>query len=217
VTNARDPDLFRPARDADERAKARRRLGLPEGGRGVGFIGTLLPHKGPLVFLDALERVLNAHADTWGVLAGGGPLRDEVERRTLANDRLVFLGGLAYPDEVADFYRALDVLAVPSYAYGQWSEQCSRALVEGMLSCPVVVSQSGAMPDVVKGVGQIVRERDADDLAAGIARSLESGSAQIEAARQRAIDRFSGEAIASQLEDIWEAAVNRRPERSRGS
>ena len=106
-----DPDRFHPGPAAD--ATDPRIGGDPRSaGIVVGFAGRFVPEKGIGVLLDALGRDDRLRAR----IAGAGPM--EAELRALATergiaDRVEFVGPVA-PDEIADFYRSLDVLAVPS-------------------------------------------------------------------------------------------------------
>ncbi|WP_344256244.1 glycosyltransferase [Terrabacter carboxydivorans] len=130
----------------------------------VGFAGRLDAAKGVEVLLRAaaLEPGLRLR------LVGDGPQRRELEAlaRTLGiDDRVELLGALA-PEQLPDFYRSLDVLAVPSLTTASWVEQFGRVAVEAMAcGTPVVVSDSGALPEVVGDAALVVPEGDAVALA----------------------------------------------------
>lgn len=159
-------------------------------GIAVGYAGRLAAHKGVTVLLEAIagDQRLSLH------LAGAGP--QEAELRHRADElglgtRVTFHGSLGQGDLPA-FYQSLDVLAVPSLETPTWVEQFGRVAVEAMAcGVPVVASDSGALPDVVGGVGLLVPPGDPgalreallrvgtdDELAAGLrSRGLERAAA----------------------------------------
>src|SRR6478736_3934643 len=133
----------------------------------VGFAGRLDAAKGADVLLRAaaLEPAVRVR------LAGDGPERhalvDLAERLGIA-DRVELLGALA-PEALTDFYRSLDVLVVPSLTTPSWVEQFGRVALEAMAcGTPVVVSDSGALPDVVGEAAIVVAEGDPAELAKAI-------------------------------------------------
>jgi GT2 family glycosyltransferase len=73
-------------------------------------------------------------------------------------------------DDLPDFYRAIDILAVPSLTTASWVEQYGRVAVEAMAcGTPVVASDSGALRDVVADAGVLVPPGDAQALGAALA------------------------------------------------
>ncbi|WP_235509645.1 glycosyltransferase [Terrabacter sp. Soil811] len=132
--------------------------------RVVGFAGRLEAAKGA----DVLLRAVALEPDVRVRLAGDGPQRAELEALAVSldiADRAELLGALA-PEGLPDFYRSLDVLAVPSLTTPSWAEQFGRVAVEAMAcGVPVVVSDSGALPEVVGDAALVVPEGDAVELA----------------------------------------------------
>lgn len=142
----------------------------PDDGRvRVGYVGRLEAHKGVDVLIEAVGRDDRLHLE----VAGAGPLDDELHRLALkspASDRVTFVGSVTQ-DDLPDFYRGLDVLAVPSLTTPGWIEQFGRVAVEAMAcGVPVVASDSGALPDVVGGAGVLVPPGDIDALARELVR-----------------------------------------------
>ena len=134
----------------------------------VGFAGRLDASKGAAVLLRAAALDGGFRV----VLAGDGPERDHLEElaRSLGiADHVELLGALA-PDALPDFYRSLDVLAVPSLTTSTWVEQFGRVALEAMAcGTPVVVSDSGALPEVVGDAALVVTEGDVAELAKALA------------------------------------------------
>ncbi|GAA1919415.1 hypothetical protein GCM10009775_09980 [Microbacterium aoyamense] len=137
----------------------------------IGYLGRLEPYKGVSTLLRAA-----ASRPLWRIeITGDGPQRDELI--SLATelgiaDRVAFLG-FAQGDELAERYRRLDIVAVPSISWPGWLEQFCRVAVEAMASgVPVVASRSGAIPDVVGDSGILVDPGDPDALRDGIDAAL---------------------------------------------
>ncbi len=155
-----DVDRFRPA---DRSA--------PHAHPVIGYIGRLEPHKGIVHLLHAAAR-----RPGWRIeITGSGSQREELNQLVteLGIEGQVTFLGFATEDELADRYRRLDVLAVPSVPTRGWLEQFCRVAVEAMAcGVPVVASRTGAIPDVVGPHGVLVDPGDADRLAAGIDAAL---------------------------------------------
>jgi glycosyltransferase involved in cell wall biosynthesis/GT2 family glycosyltransferase len=181
----------------------------------TGYVGRLLhPHKGLDVLLDAAEADPRLHV----AIAGAGPYEGELRRRAATPalaGRVTFHGHLA-GDELAAFYRGLDVLAVPSVAAPGWLEQFGRVAVEAMAAgVPVVASDSGALRDVVGGAGVLVPPGDAAALAAALAAvALDPArAAELRAAGVARAAEYTWPAIAERYEAMYrEVAAPAHPD-----
>ena len=161
-----DLNRFRPG-PAD-----RRRLGLPERGHVVAFVGRIQPLKGPDVLISALAalRRRNPAADVTVVICGG-PSGSGLDRPSslveLAEslgvaDAMRFLPPLT-GDDLARLYRAADIVAVPSY-----NESFGLVALEAQAcGTPVVAAAVGGLVTSVRDgeSGVLVDGHDPDDWA----------------------------------------------------
>jgi glycosyltransferase-like protein len=145
VPNGVDARRFRPPRDAAERRRERRALGIDER-LAVLTVGGIEPRKGSLTLLEAFARLraLAPDLDPLLIVAGGATLfdyRDELARfEARAADLGVGTevrraGNLSDP-ELERLYRAADLFAFPSHKEG-FGLAALEALASGL---PVVAS-----------------------------------------------------------------------------
>jgi glycosyltransferase involved in cell wall biosynthesis len=125
----------------------------------VGFLGRLDPLKG----VDLLLNAARAAGVERLVIGGAGPDRPRLEALG------AHLAGPVPHAEVPAFLAGLDVLVVPSVTTPTGAEQFGRVVVEAMWAgTPVVVSDSGALPEVAGDGGVVVPEGDVSALAAAL-------------------------------------------------
>jgi glycosyltransferase involved in cell wall biosynthesis len=188
-----DPELFRPAPQAH--------AGFVVGGIG----GRLVEDKGVRVLCDAFDRL---PSDCRLLLAGFGPLEDEVRRRAASAgwaDRLEI--EQAPSTGMPALYNRMDCFVLPSLTRPNWKEQFGRAIVEAM-ACEVAVvgSSSGEIPEAVGDAGIIVPEGDAAALTAALLR-LRADAAERralgEAGRQRVLARFTQAHVARATWELY--------------
>jgi phosphatidylinositol alpha-1,6-mannosyltransferase len=111
------------------------------------FLGGLKPRKNLPLLLDVWARVVSSAPDARLLIAGGGPMRAELEqhaRRLGIDATVVFAGYVPEDDKVAHFNLA-DVFVFPSAMEG-----FGLSIAEAM-SCglPVVASDRGSIPEIV--------------------------------------------------------------------
>jgi glycosyltransferase involved in cell wall biosynthesis len=209
TTNPRDPEVFRPASGENERLELRWRFGLAPDATVVGFAGRLIEEKGPLLLLDAWKRArpLLPRSVT-AIVSGAGPLEQEVRRRATAVG-VRWVDALRFPDEIAGFWRAVDVVVVPSWTTDIWEDQGPRAVIEAMMSgCVVVGTSSGAIAEMLGGAGVVIAQRNVEDLVRGLREGVEHAADAWwrASARERAVATWSNEAVCAQLLDFWRVA-----------
>ena len=199
-----DTSLFQP------RGGGRRE----EGPVVVGYAGRLEVHKGVAVLLDAVAREPGLRLR----VAGAGPEDAALRRRAASPDlagRVDFVGGLDVA-RLAEFYRGVDVVAVPSLTTPSWTEQFGRVVVEAMAcGTPVVASDSGALPDLVTDAGVLVPPGDPVALAEALVRvgtDAELAGSLREAGLRRAAT-CDWRRVAERYLDLYRTALHQvRPE-----
>ena len=148
----------------------KRCLGLEQNDIVVGFIGWLLPIKGPMHLLKAMAMVWEHYEDTNLVFIGKGELDVDLRAEALkagANGRVNFLG---WRDDVNEIIPLFDIFVLPSL-----NEGMGRVLVEAMAAGkPIVASNVGGIPDVIQhdNNGLLVPPGDEKALAAAIMRLI---------------------------------------------
>lgn len=149
------------------------RVPAPDGVLRFGFIGTLVPYKGIEVLLRAMQRS-RSRACRLEVFGSFEPERDEYHARlaALARDSAVRFHGRFDNARLAEIYRELDLLVVPS----TWFENSPLVIHEAFLHrTPVVTSDIGGMAELVRdGVdGLHFAVGDEASLARALARTLD--------------------------------------------
>jgi glycosyltransferase involved in cell wall biosynthesis len=113
-----------------------------------GFIGSLTPHKGCHVLIDAFRRIDpgGAKLRIYGNPADLPNYFDDLQRRAAGTDCIEFCGTFAN-DQIAEVLAGLDVLVVPSL----WYENMPLVILSALAAkCPVIASNFAGMSEVVR-------------------------------------------------------------------
>jgi glycosyltransferase involved in cell wall biosynthesis len=112
-----------------------------EGGHAL-FVGRLSPEKGVLNLLAAWHAVPGLQL----LIAGDGPLRQEVERQSAAFGGRVRVLGQVAPTDVCTLMQQASILVMPS----EWYEGFPMTIVESYAcGTPVVAARIGSLAEVV--------------------------------------------------------------------
>jgi glycosyltransferase involved in cell wall biosynthesis len=208
IYEAVDHDLFKPGDAGAARAIV--------ASRGVTkpfalFVSSLWPYKN----CDGLLRAWAVARDELGgrQLAIVGPGRDEkyvgglhsLAAELGISEDVVFVGGVPL-EETVSFYQAADVFVYPSL-----NETFGLPLLEAMAcGCPVVTSDTSAMPETAGGAAILSDPKDPASIARGIVEAVKSRDRLREAGLRRASDFTWGATGAGTLDVYREAAERRR-------
>jgi glycosyltransferase involved in cell wall biosynthesis len=175
-------------------------------GLAIGCVGRLVAEKGLDTLLEALAE---NRAERWHLtVVGEGPDRERLERFTSEQRlaaRVRWMGALP-PERLARLWPGLDVLVLPSRQLPAWTEPVGQVVMEAMAhEVAVVGSAAGVIPEVIGDAGIIVPPGDPAALAAALRRLAVDGERRplIQAARARALQRYSEDAVAEATMRFW--------------
>ena len=195
IPNAVDVDRFSPV-SADERARARWHLDLPEDASVATYVGALSPEKDVGAAIEAVAAVPEAVL----VVAGEGLERPHLERLAGAHapGRVRFLGARGDASRVA--LAVADAVVLPSHTEGM-----PAALIEaGLSEIPVVATRVGGVSEIVVDgeTGLIVPPGDQDALAHAVRAVLDHPERFRGNARSWCLQRFDMADIAREWEGV---------------
>jgi D-inositol-3-phosphate glycosyltransferase len=212
-----DLEVFSPGGPEGQRA-ARRRLGLPPQARLVLFVGRIQPLKAPDVLVRAAARLVADHPERRGdllVAILGGPSGSGADRPAelstlalrLGLDGIVRFHPPVRRKVLADWYRAADLVAVPSH-----SESFGLVAMEAQAcGTPVVATRVGGLTTAVQDgrTGVLVDGHDPARWAAAIGGLLDNGTRRraMRAAALRHASAFGWDGTARSMLEVYSAAV----------
>jgi glycosyltransferase involved in cell wall biosynthesis len=211
IYEAVDHDLFKPG-DADLARNQVASYGVTK--PFALFVSSLWPYKN-------CDGLLRAWAHARGELGNRqlavvGAARDEdyaASLRSLAAelgiaDEVVFVGGVPLAETVA-FYQAADVFVYPSL-----NETFGLPILEAMAcGCPVVTSDTSAMPETAGGAAVLADPRDPAALARAIVEATGPGQDRMRDMGLRRARQFTWGATGASTLDVYREAAERRRSR----
>jgi glycosyltransferase involved in cell wall biosynthesis len=177
----------------------------------VLFVSSLWPYKNCDGLLRAWAIARNELGDRQLAVVGAG--RDEVymsSLRALAEElgiasEVVFTGGVPLAETVA-FYQAADVFVYPSL-----NETFGLPILEAMAcGCPVVTSDTSAMPETAGGAAVLADPRDPASIARAIVEAAGPGGDRLRDLGLRRASEFTWGATAASTLDVYREAAEQR-------
>jgi glycosyltransferase involved in cell wall biosynthesis len=208
IYEAVDHDLFKPG-DADLARTQVAAYGVTK--PFVLFVSSLWPYKNCDGLLRAWALVRDELGGRQLAIVGAG--RDEkytASLRALAADLgiaddVVFVGGVKL-EETVNFYQAADVFVYPSL-----NETFGLPILEAMAcGCPVVTSDTSAMPETAGGAAMLADPKEPASIARAIIDAASSPDRLRELGRKRAAEFTWGATAAATLDVYREVYQNRR-------
>jgi glycosyltransferase involved in cell wall biosynthesis len=181
----------------------RRSFGLAKQEAVIGFVGWLLPIKGPGYLLKAMDHIWPVQPETTLIMVGKGDLDVDLRAEALrknVNGKVKFLG---WREDINQLMPIFDILVLPSL-----NEGMGRVLVEALAAGkPVVASRVGGIPDLIQNGynGYLVPPADEKALADAILKLLnDRDQANLMGHRGKELcQQFSLEAMIAKLDDLY--------------
>lgn len=208
IHEAVDHDLFKPGDAAAARAQVAS-YGVTK--PFVLFVSSMWPYKNCDGLLRAWARARGELGDRQ--LAIVGPVRDEKYGALLHSltaelgiaDDVVFVGGIPL-EETVRFYQAADVFVYPSF-----NETFGLPILEAMAcGCPVVTSDTSAMPETAGGAAILSAPGDPASIARAMVEAVGPGRDRLRDAGLRRAGQFTWGATAASTLDVYREVAERR-------
>ena len=182
----------------------------------VLFVSSLWPYKNCDGLLRAWALARGELVDRQLAIVGAG--RDQAylaSLRSLAaelgiSDEVVFVGGVKL-EETVDFYRAADAFVYPSL-----NETFGLPILEAMAcGCPVVTSDTSAMPETAGGAAVLSDPKDPASIARAIVTAAGPGRDRLRELGLRRAAEFTWAATAASTLDVYRETAERRRNREK--
>ncbi len=205
IPNAVDPAELA---ESEPRRDIRAEFGIAPDALVVGVAGRLSPEKGQHIFLRALARARMQNTRLHGLLVGGGPEMETLQKEANALGLTAHCAFTGQVNGMGPYYRAMDIQALPSF-----SEGMPNAALEGMLlGKALVASRVGGVPEVVRDEkdGLLLPPGDEEALAAALLRLANDAALRErlgEAGRARALAEFTPRVRAGRILNLYTALL----------
>jgi glycosyltransferase involved in cell wall biosynthesis len=203
IPNGKDTTLFSPQKYSP--AESRAKYGL-DGYKILMFPGAPRPYKGLEDVLIALDKL--AQEDLKLVIVGGSPY-DDYDKQLLEKwGRWIIKIPKSPVELMPEIVSAAHIIVVPQRNNPAALAQFPLKLTDGMaMAKPVLASRVGDIPEILGDTGYLVEANAPDEIAATIEwifEHPEEASEKGDRARQRCIERYSIDAMATILSEVIE-------------
>ncbi len=193
-----DTTVFKPD-GGKSRREIRERLGLPQDRPVFLYVGRFSPDKDTALLLRVWMKIGERMKTPWtGVMVGDGQMTEVVETFVRHNPSVRRVPFVKKPEELADWYRAADLLIHP----GRW-ETFGLVLLEAQAcGLPVVGFRGGAMEEQAAELDSWSTEKSSS----GLAEAVMKKAARLPASDRSQAARFVAERFS------WERTFRRQME-----
>jgi glycosyltransferase involved in cell wall biosynthesis len=210
IYNSIDLSFFSPG---EKDIELMNKLNISKNDYIIIFVGKLVSWKNPFTLLYASKILVQKGLPIKLIFIGQGAQKSNLwktaELLELTNN-IIFLNFIENT-ELNKYYRLADVFVMPSMTTIVWEDQFPFAVIEAMASgLPVIVTESGGMPELVGSVGRIYPQGNYRKLAGYLYEILTDKKLRIEMAnksRQRAEQMFDNKKNSLKILEIFKKIV----------
>ena len=214
VPDSVDPQMFRPRAEvsSSQLAGVRKRLGVPSNRPIVAYLGLLASYQGTDLLLHALARFRHHQPRPFGLIMGFPNVEhyQEMAQSLELAGHVAFTG--AIPFEEAPLCLALgDVAVAPKISA---TEGSGKLLTYMAAALPVVAFDTPVHREYLQNLGIYAPVGDASGLAAALEDALADparGARLGLALRDRAVEHFTWNQAAAQIETVYASLMLKKP------
>ena len=179
----------------------------------IGFVGKINRQKG---ILDLVQAASQIDRKIHLLIIGNGDLKQEMKH-------LIKLSGLGQRSihveavgnsQVPDYLNCMDILVFPSITLPNVKEQFGRVLIEAMAcQVPVIGSNSGEIPTILKDAGITFKERDVKDLKNKIQLLMRDNNLRrkiVKNGHRKVMDNYTWKSIAEKQSRVYKRLIKEK-------
>jgi glycosyltransferase involved in cell wall biosynthesis len=177
----------------------------------VGMVSVLRSWKGHNYVIKAFNKLKNSIPNIRLLIVGDGPKKEEIINliKDLSLDKYVILAG--HQIDPVPFYKAMDLVILPSYAGEATSQTLPQAMLMGK---PVISTDVGGLPEVVINniTGLSILPKDIDSISDAISRLFSDSILRDKIAkngREHALNFFTFEKMIDTTQGVYTELLNK--------
>ncbi len=188
----------------------KKKFGFNDGSKVLGMVGRLVPQKGHVYFLDALNMLRTKGYKVCGLITGDGPMRDELHTYAYDHGLRNFVAFSGFRNDMENVYRAMDIFVLSSEYEG-----FPLVVLEAMAAnIPIVATPVGGVVECLRDNENslLVPFAERKQLADALEKLLVNESLGIGLAKtalREVQTRFSVEEMARQTENVYEEVLKK--------
>jgi len=171
----------------------------------LGMVSVLRSWKGHEFVIKAMPKLIKKIPNIQLIIVGDGPIKDQITQliADLSLEKYIILAG--HQQDTVPFYKAMDVVLLPSYA----GEATSQTLPQAMLmNIPVISTNIGSLSEVVihNETGLVVPIKDSEAIYESVKRiytDIGLKDSLVKKAKQHALKNFTFDKMINNTQSVY--------------